>query len=104
MDQAAYGLSTFMVTAIVSRQLDSGEFGHFMIAWSTAWTGASLVSEALVTPLRIRLAAGKETEAAALSLQLSSGLGGSLAAIVSTLLPNPVRSLVGAVAIGLGSM
>lgn len=55
MDQAAFGLSSLLVTAMVSRSSAAPEFTRFMILWTMGWTICALSTELLVTPLRIEL-------------------------------------------------
>jgi hypothetical protein len=59
LDQAAFGLSTFLVTADVSRTNGSTGFPYFMILWTVSWACCSLGTELLVTPLRIKLPRGE---------------------------------------------
>ena len=59
LDQAAYGLSTFLVTAVVSRSSEPADFVRFMVLWSLSWTICALSTELLVTPLRIELPRGE---------------------------------------------
>jgi len=59
LDQAAYGLATFMITGVVSRTTSPSEFARFFIFWSVAWTISAAASDLVVTPLRLAIPRGE---------------------------------------------
>lgn len=56
IDQATYGLSTYLVTATAARTSDAAGLGRFMLLWGSAWLTLSLLSAALLLPIRLALA------------------------------------------------
>ncbi len=61
-DQVAYGLSTFVVTATISRNSDSATLARFLILWSLGWGLAAALGEMIGTPLRLALPTQRVTE------------------------------------------
>jgi hypothetical protein len=62
VDQTTYGLSTYLVTAVAARTSDPAALGRFMTVWVTSWLALSLLSAAVLIPLRLALARGELQE------------------------------------------
>jgi hypothetical protein len=103
LDQAAYGLSTFLVTAVVSRSSTAPDFARFMLLWTMSWTICALSTELLVTPLRIALPRGELSSGVIANLQSFSfvvALSGTVSAVLAVALGHEAGATVlGALAI-----
>ena len=97
VDQTTYGLSTYLVTAMAARTSDPASLGRFMTIWVTSWLVLSLLSAAVLIPLRIALARGQlhGTEVHGLQrLAFTAGTGVTALAVGAGLLAGPALAHV----------
>lgn len=103
IDQTTYGLSTYLVTATAARTSDPASLGRFMTVWVTSWLVLSLLSAAVLIPLRIALARGQlhGTEVHGLQrLVFTAGTGVTALAVGAGLLAGPALAhIIGGLAV-----